>query len=219
MNTSHGDNGYTAIDNALFDAIVRSDFTKRQYKIVLVAIRKTYGWRKISDDITSIQMSMLTGLADSHCRSAIRELVDMNVLRVQPGKYGQTISIVSNYKLWNVGVKHDIQCNIDTNRENPFPSRIQQPIELHLIPKDDLMAIANTIRPDLLDPKIVFDKFEAHNHGCKYLQQEWESKWRIWLLREREVRSIKNTNKILGGFLTNSSMSGIMDRNEVIKNG
>jgi len=76
------------------------DFTKRQYKVLLAVIRKTYGWRKKDDDIPSSQLSEMTGLADTHCRAAVRELVDLRVIDAKPGRYGQVISIEKDYSRW-----------------------------------------------------------------------------------------------------------------------
>ena len=94
-------NGFTRIADELLDALVRFDLTKRQYKVVLAVIRKTYGYGKKVDDLSSGQLALLTGLAATHCRSAVRELAKMRVLVVVPGTFGQVIGLNKDYEAWN----------------------------------------------------------------------------------------------------------------------
>lgn len=94
-------NGFTRIADELLDALVRFDLSKRQYKIVLAVIRKTYGYNKKADDMSSRQLALLTGIADTHCRSAVRELAKMQVLLVNPGKFGQVIGLNKDYEAWH----------------------------------------------------------------------------------------------------------------------
>lgn len=78
--------GFTPIANELLDALVRYPFTKRQYKVLLAVIRKTFGFHKPADDLTSPQLAAMTGLADTHCRAAVRELIALGVLIATPGR-------------------------------------------------------------------------------------------------------------------------------------
>ena len=50
------DDGHTKIANELLDAIIGHDFSKRQLKILLFIMRKTYGWNKSEDDIARSQL-------------------------------------------------------------------------------------------------------------------------------------------------------------------
>lgn len=48
------------------------------------------------------------------------------------------------------------------------------------------LAIAERVRPDLRDPRRVFDKFAAYQGEAVHQPAEWERRWRLWLSRERE---------------------------------
>lgn len=94
------DGGHTRIADELLDALIGYPLSKRQYKVVLAVIRKTYGYGKTEDDLSSTQLAGLTGLADSHCRAAVRELAALGVLRVNPGRYGQRLAINPDHRTW-----------------------------------------------------------------------------------------------------------------------
>jgi phage replication O-like protein O len=75
------ENGHVRIADELFEAILRADFSKRELLVALAVIRKTYGYRKTMDRISSSQIAELTGIAPQHCRAAIRELKARRVIR------------------------------------------------------------------------------------------------------------------------------------------
>lgn len=93
-------NGYTSIANELLDALILFDLTKRQYKVLLAIIRKTYGWNRKTDDISSSQIAEMTGLTSTHCRATTRELSAIGIIEVNKGRYGQMITLVKDYETW-----------------------------------------------------------------------------------------------------------------------
>ena len=102
MTSPQLEDGYLRLANELFGAITLFPFTKRQYKIVLSVIRKTYGYGKKKDDISLSQFSELTGLNPSHCSESIKELFLLSVLLKQEGQYAQNYSLNKNYTEWGV---------------------------------------------------------------------------------------------------------------------
>jgi len=57
------DDGHTKIANELLDAIIGHEFSKRQLKILLLIMRKTYGWNKSEDDIARSQITESIGVS------------------------------------------------------------------------------------------------------------------------------------------------------------
>jgi hypothetical protein len=47
------EHGFTRLADELLDVLIRYPLTKRQYKLVLAVIRKTYGFQKQADDLTA----------------------------------------------------------------------------------------------------------------------------------------------------------------------
>lgn len=119
------EDGHTRIANELLDAIIRFDFSKRQYKVMLAILRKTYGYGKKSDDISSVQIANLTGLDDANVRKTLKELVSLNAVSKQPGQHGQVVAIQKNYGRWGSGQNNTGQNNPDARvktthtKENP----------------------------------------------------------------------------------------------------
>ena len=95
------DNGYTRISNALLEQIIFHNFKKREYKIILAIIRKTYGYNKNSDDITMTQLAQDTDLRRQHIGVTVRALVKKNVLLSKRGSFGEIISLSKNHNKWD----------------------------------------------------------------------------------------------------------------------
>lgn len=96
------DDGHTKLANELLDVLISTDFSKRQYKILLFIIRKTYGWNKSEDDISRSQIVEATGLKNPHVTTTIQELVEMNVLIVSNGTHAKKYKINKYYDTWRV---------------------------------------------------------------------------------------------------------------------
>jgi phage replication O-like protein O len=96
------DDGHTKIANELLDAIIGHDFSKRQLKILLLIMRKTYGWNKSEDDISRSQITESTGLANPHVTTALQELQAANVVIISQGKYAKRYKINKYYSQWRV---------------------------------------------------------------------------------------------------------------------
>lgn len=82
------EDGYTRIANDLLDALMSSNFTPRQIKLLLAVIRKTYGFNKKFDWISGEQFSEMTGMPRTRCSSTKTELLNMKVLITDGRKVG-----------------------------------------------------------------------------------------------------------------------------------
>ena len=74
-NVADLDDGYARLSNMLLEAYSGADLTKRQFKVLLAILRKTYGWNKPMDRITDSQLSEITKLPVKRCNEAKLELV------------------------------------------------------------------------------------------------------------------------------------------------
>lgn len=101
------EDGHTRIANELLDAIVRFDFSKRQYKVVFFVIRKTYGWNKKEDVMSLSQIVDGTGLQRNHSCETVNELSVMKVLLKQEHRNGQLIKLNKNYGEWRLFPKQE----------------------------------------------------------------------------------------------------------------
>ena len=86
-NVADLDDGYARLSNMLLEAYSGADLTKRQFKVLLAILRKTYGWNKPMDRITDSQLSEITKLPVKRCNEAKLELVRMNIIKQQGGMF------------------------------------------------------------------------------------------------------------------------------------
>ncbi|AHG75410.1 hypothetical protein X808_8870 [Mannheimia varigena USDA-ARS-USMARC-1296] len=108
------DDGYTAIPNALLDAILKFDFSNAQRKVVLAVLRKTLSWHKEMDWICNEQLAEMANLPDiSKASRTKNELLRMKVL-VQDGKKIGVNLVVSEWE--NEIVQNDK--TVQNNKQN-----------------------------------------------------------------------------------------------------
>lgn len=99
--------GFIRIGNELMDAVLSAGFTQRQMLVLLAIIRKTYGYNKKEDDISSQQIGALVNMARPHVTSTLNQLADMNVISKRPGQYGCIISVQKDTSRWNLAAKNE----------------------------------------------------------------------------------------------------------------
>lgn len=111
------DDGFTAIPNALLDAILESDLTKSQIKVILGVIRKTISWHKEQDWICNEQLAEICRLCDDKEASRVKnELIRINVLIKNGRKVGLNLT-VSEWES-KIQQKHNIVKKHNKNPKN-----------------------------------------------------------------------------------------------------
>ena len=94
------ENGYLRIANELYDEILRFNFSKREFLIVLAIIRKTYGYGKKEDRISGTQLAKMTEMDRSHAVKTIGILARKRVVLKKPHTGYNILSINKSYKNW-----------------------------------------------------------------------------------------------------------------------
>jgi phage replication O-like protein O len=102
MNSPQIENGFTRIASELLDAIIRFDFSKREYQVLLAVIRKTYGYGKKEDDLGISQITKMTGLHKTHAAKTVRDLINKDVLYRKDGQFAHIVGLNKNYTKWGV---------------------------------------------------------------------------------------------------------------------
>lgn len=107
--------GHTRIANELLEAIVVYPFTAAQYKVLLVVIRKTYGWRKKKSQISYGMISYLTGLNKRYAKKVVSQLIIDRILIKEKSGTGNILGLNKHYLQWRLwitfkdGVTEDTQ--------------------------------------------------------------------------------------------------------------
>lgn len=207
------ENGHTRIADELLEAILRADLSKRELLVVLAVIRKTYGYCRTMDRITASQIAEMTGIADTHCRAALRELKTRAVIVAE----GEKIGIQKDYERWNgpkqAGPKRSgpkQSAKADQNGPAGGPKRSGKAdqngphnkqrdnletkerarargarLTLEVLP-DEWRAWANARAPSV-DADEAFAYFADYWHaqpGQKGVKADWFATWRNWIRRE-----------------------------------
>ena len=97
------EDGNTRIANELLEAMCRAGLSARQWAVVMVVVRKTYGYGKKADDISLSQFESITGIAKPHVSRAVNDLIAANVLRRTAGTFGNRLSMNKRYQQWTLG--------------------------------------------------------------------------------------------------------------------
>lgn len=87
------DDGYARLSNTLLAEYSGADLTKRQFKVLLAILRKTYGWNKPMDRISDAQIAEIAKLPVKRCNEAKLELVRMGIIKQQGGMFGPNPNI------------------------------------------------------------------------------------------------------------------------------
>ncbi|WP_105654676.1 replication protein [Cronobacter dublinensis] len=98
------DDGYARLSNMLLAEYAGADLTKRQFKVLLAILRKTYGWNKPMDRVTDAQIAEIAKLPVKRCNEAKLELVRMGVIKQQGGMFGPNPNVYE----WNIP-QHEVK--------------------------------------------------------------------------------------------------------------
>jgi phage replication O-like protein O len=90
------ENGFFRIADEIADALMRTNLSAYQSRILWAIFRKTYGFKKKEDWISNTQMIELTGLRKQHICRSIRELLGRNLVT----KRGYFIAFNKDYQQW-----------------------------------------------------------------------------------------------------------------------
>lgn len=90
---------FTRISNELYEAIMQTDFSKRQRNILDLVIRMSYGCRKKYAILRPSDFE-LAGVGRNHIKQELKYLASANVLKVD----GEIIYVNKNYEQWRVSL-------------------------------------------------------------------------------------------------------------------
>jgi phage replication O-like protein O len=96
------ENGYTRIATELLEAICKTDLSGQEMRVLLFIIRKTYGYNKKEDHISSGQISKETLLTSQRAKETTIKLQKRNILIVTEKSNGKTNKYMINkdYSSW-----------------------------------------------------------------------------------------------------------------------
>ena len=78
----------TPIKHTILEKLAQSKLSQSQFNLIMVILRKTYGWGKPTDWISLSQFEEMTGIAAHNCSRDLKKLLDKNVIVKRGKEYG-----------------------------------------------------------------------------------------------------------------------------------
>ena len=94
--TPQAKNGHIDIANEIAGALMGTNLTAYQGRVLWAIWRKTYGWHKREDWISNSQFVEMTGLRKQHVYRTLKELEQRNIVT----RSGNKIAFNRNYREW-----------------------------------------------------------------------------------------------------------------------
>ena len=113
MASPQKENGYTPIANEIMEALIKYPLPGSQMQCLLLIIRKTYGFNKLTDSISLTQFVEWTGINRNAVVRALNNLVKRNMVYKDKGGIKSDTIITSkyrfnkHYKSWLSSLKSD----------------------------------------------------------------------------------------------------------------
>lgn len=96
--------GHTRIANELLEAIITYPFNATELKIIFVVIRKTYGWKKKTANISYGLMARLTGVDKRHTRRTLNRLIQDKVILKEKANSSNILGLNKHYLGWKLWI-------------------------------------------------------------------------------------------------------------------
>lgn len=192
------DAGYTRLANELLESYAGADLTKRQFKVLLAILRKTYGWNKPMDRISDSQLAEITGLPVRRCNEAKLDLVRMGLVKQQGRDFGPN----KNMAEWCIPQSEG---NSPKTREKNSPKTREQTPSKQGDTKDTITKEKKDIKNTM--PEEVRAKREKASPRHEETDQAFEDIfWRAGMVKTGKVKArsafeiqLKAWRKVTGG--------------------
>ena len=120
MASPQKDKGYTSIAHELLEAIIRTQLTTNESKVLWTIIRKTYGYQKKTDGISLSQFQQATGLHRPSVHRALKYLKSRNIIQIERLSFkNRTVlfySVQKDYEKWDK--------NLTETEQHSFPQPV-----------------------------------------------------------------------------------------------
>jgi phage replication O-like protein O len=94
------ENGHVKIANEIVEQLARINLSNYEWRILMVILRKTYGWNKKTDNISLSQFQESTGITTQHVAVAIKRLVKDNIIIKHNGNKIMEYGLQKDYSKW-----------------------------------------------------------------------------------------------------------------------
>lgn len=96
------ENGYTRLANELFETIIEYPFTCAELRIILLVIRRTYGWKTSKSYISYGSVARKLRIDIRYVKRRINKLIFENVLVKEKTGWENRIGLNKQYTSWQL---------------------------------------------------------------------------------------------------------------------
>lgn len=200
------ENGHLEIANELAEAFFTRRISGREWQIIWVVIRKTWGWvdkktgkKKKMDVISKSQFHDLTGIPRQKCQELLHGLVERNIILKGVTQKGN-IKIVSygfnkNYETWKVLPKRVTPTQDVTQKGNTLlPKKVTEVLPKKVTTKEKKKTIQKKSTPPI--PPHFFDDFWT-TYPKKIGKKPCEKKY-LSILKKSKAYEITHNEIMIG---------------------
>ena len=89
---------FTKLDNVLLELMAHGYFTLNEIRVLLVILRHTSGWHRESVQMSTSDLSKMTGIQSRHVNTAVNGLKEKSVISImQNGKTDVKVFYINTY--------------------------------------------------------------------------------------------------------------------------
>jgi phage replication O-like protein O len=122
------ENGHVKIANEIIEQLAKINLSNYEWRILMVILRKTYGWNKKIDTISLSQFQEATGITTQHVAVTIKRLVNSNIIIKHNGNKIMEYGLQKDYSKWLI-------------KQQPLPKKV---VPIQVVPND---VVPNKVVP------------------------------------------------------------------------
>lgn len=134
------EHGYTPIANEIMEALCKVNLTAYEWRVLLFILRKTYGWRKISDIISLSQFEEGVGIPRKHVCRTVGLLASRNVIqKTKMSKTETAYYFNKKYHTWVIPSSGNVASPQSGNKGVPNEGHTKETVKKLLQKKGSLV--------------------------------------------------------------------------------
>ncbi|MGD0661625.1 MAG: replication protein [Syntrophorhabdales bacterium] len=159
------ENGYTRLANEIIEALMKTNLSAYQSRVLWAIWRETYGYHKKADWISHTQLVEMTGIKKPHVSRTLSELIARNIVT----RIGNKIAFCKDYQGWKELPKRVTV----TNQGNKVTDWGYRRYQSGLLQKKKRVLKKDAPSPDV---KVAIDYFFEAVHAKKGFKPEINGK-------------------------------------------
>lgn len=200
--------GYTPIANELLEAIIKTSLTACDIKVLLLVMRKTYGWNKKEDKISLTQFQQATGFSRQSICKSIKTLVKRSLLGSKRSFTTEVVTywLAKDYHKWDTSqLAFTSKAQLTRASQIPYKQLVNQGLPTKdNITKDNIKKRLDNEKFTHLTNKVFSKTFDSYLYMRKTKKKEATFHAQELVLKKLHQFSLETAIKMLENSICNS---------------